>query len=234
MYYYCLHTNLRIRPSAIDSIRKKLAPIQGRTDDIWHNHELDNGKTIHRYPSIQYKIWKHQFAIVALPYAEDSFFELIKKMPLKISGFPVIDMLRVEKFPLHIGLQPHPIRYRCDNWLPMDSDYFKLYQALCAELNEPVGKPYIDHPVLLTFLAGILKEQLHKQAYSLGVSIDPTLLSVAISEQPLKHSLVNVSSMRWSKMSSLEFEVNLDWPSHLGIGKRTSIGFGMLKKISNK
>ena len=79
MHYYVLETTLKTLPKDIELLRRKIAPTEGRKDDIWHNHDLGDGRSIHRYPSVQYKIIKGRFAIVALPYAENSLFEFIKK-----------------------------------------------------------------------------------------------------------------------------------------------------------
>lgn len=233
MHYYCLHTNLAISPGKLEDLRRKIAPIEGKKEDLWHNHQLEGGKTIHRYPSVQYKIWKHRFAIIALPYAMDTLFELMKKMPLTIRGYAPIDLLKLEKFPLVIEPTTRMVTYRCNNWLPMDSDYYRLYQGICTELGISPSEPSINHPTVLTFFAGLLKEQILKNAYSLGVLIDPDLLVIRLPEKPLKHSLVKINNQLWSKISGLQFEMNLRWPIHLGVGKRTAIGFGMLKPIKN-
>lgn len=230
MYYYNLQTNLKITPAALEGLRRKIAPIQGKHDNIWHNHSLEDGKTIHRYPSVQYKIWQNRFAIIALPYAEATLFELIKKMPLQIKGWPPVDMVKLEKFPLHISLSSKIHYYHCNNWLPMDSEYYQLYLDICAELGEAPSKSKIQHPTLLAFFAGILKEQILKNAYSLGVLIEPSLLEIGLSDQPLRHSLVKINGQRWSKIGKVQLATNLHWPLHLGIGKRTAIGFGMLRK----
>jgi len=233
MHYYVLETTLKTSPKNIESIRRKIAPIEGKRDDIWHNHDLDDGKTIHRYPSIQYKIINGKFSIVTLPYGEKTLFEFIKKMPINSMRGNKMDMFRLEKFPLNITPTDKTNAYRCENWLPMSSDMYEVYLNLCKELNEKPQNRYISHPVILTFFATLLHEQILKNAFSLGVIIAPDLVELTITTDQIKHTLASVRGMKFSKISELSFEINLDWPIHLGVGKGTAIGFGMLRKVNN-
>lgn len=231
VYYYVLETNLRTAAKDIEFLRRKIAPMEGAKDDIWHNHDLEDGKTIHRYPSVQYKILNRRFAIVALPYAENTLFELIKKMPFEPRKGMKMDMTRLQKFPLGIDFSEVLITYSCNNWMPMDSELFQIYKEMCEQLQEPPSAAYIQHPILIRFFTELLKEQIMKNAFALGVLIAPEYLDIQITTDRIRHSLVNARRMKFSKLSELTFEMNLHWPTHLGIGKATAIGFGMLKKL---
>jgi hypothetical protein len=55
MFYYCLYTTRQAKAYDIAELRRQIARRLGKSNDEWHNHDLESGSYIHRYPLIQYK-----------------------------------------------------------------------------------------------------------------------------------------------------------------------------------
>jgi len=112
-----------------------------------------------------------------------------------------------------------PRRYRLLNWLPLNSENYKEYQAIEGMAQR------------LTFLEekliGNLLSFFTEMGFRAGQKIE--LHITDITGQRLAH-YKGVRLMAFD----IEFKVNLVLPQYIGLGKSASIGFGTLTKVTEK
>ena len=228
MHYYCLYTNLKAKATDIADLRRLIAGQLGKAHNEWHNHDLESGQSIHRYPRVQYKIVRNCFTIVFIEPKEEDFWDFLKRLPLRLKNGERLDFWQLDKLPLRVEVGNYR-KYTCGNFLPFDSERYATWKMLCDHLALPPDSPNITDPALIRFLEEILKGQLIKQAAELGLPDLEERIDLKITADQLSHRLVRLYRTRYSKIGNLQFRTNVQWPIHLGIGKGTAIGFGMLR-----
>lgn len=232
--YYILQTNLPLRPQLLYAARGFVLDKVPLAWEGWHNHELATGRNIHRYPAVQYKLWNHRLAIVALASEKSALFELAKAFPLEgtLNGRPLrVKLQRIERCEHRWQLQP-PRWYACSNFLPMKTEQYEAFRSLCARLGLPTDASSIAHPEQLAFVEQLLQQRVREQLDSLGAPLDAALVRVQLATQPIRHRTARYyRQTRFSKFSELCFSLNLDWPLALGLGFGTALGFGMLRRL---
>ena len=108
--------------------------------------------------------------------------------------------------------------YRLRNWLPLNSENYKEYQSLERLADKVV----------------FLEEKLIGNLLSLFSSIHYHV------DHQIKLSITNILDQRVVKYKNVklmafdvEFKVNMNLPSYIGLGKSVSIGFGTLTRNNN-
>jgi len=236
--YYVLYTSNKVRPADIYAYRGMINEQIAKDWTAWHNHRLDSDTTIKQYPKIQYKILESRFAIVGLDSEKKHLFELAAQLPIwgTVNRQPKrIQFARLQQYYLDWQLLPKPQWYQCANFLPMKSDQFNEYKALCLKLNLPYDAPTIQDPALLDFFENLLQKRIREQAESLGISFPVEYIRIKIHPHPIQHRLTKYyKNTVFSKLSNLYFTMNLQWPLHLGVGYGTALGYGTLQSVNAK
>lgn len=230
--YYVLQTDTSIKPGLLYAARGFLLDKVPFSWNGWHNHDLASGHTIHRYPQVQYKLWKHQLSIVVLGSEKEQLFEFAKRFPMEgtLNRMPIrIQLKAIQRFEHQWVLQP-PRWYRCSNFLPMKKEQYLAFKQLCHQLKLAPEKPYIDHPELLNFVKELLRQRVVEQIQSMGSQIDSNTIAVDLAPSPIKHSITSYyRNTLFSKFSNLNFSLNINWPLPLSLGYGAALGYGMLR-----
>lgn len=186
---------------------------------LYHNHD-ENG-VVYKYPRIQYKRLHQKATIVCINegvevihelFTSDNFFYQIggRKEQMRIQSIDVYET--------SLDYCDEMKGYRLRNWLPLNSENYKVYQLLERLADKVI----------------FLEEKLIGNLLSFFTSIgfranDPVKLNITdILDQRLAR-YKNVKLMAFD----VEFQCNLTLPSYIGLGKSVSVGFGTLTRINN-
>lgn len=200
------------RGAVIASLEKK--------DILFHNHDED--KLRYSYPLIQYKRIHGKAAVMGIGKGIESVSQLLTVGDYSYQiGNENVDM-RIESVNAYdndiVLTEKIDNRYRLHNWLPLNSENYKLYQ----ETESIVERIQILERVLAGNILSFLK----------GVGI--------FLEERLEVSLTDIKGQRaieYKKVKliafDIEFKANITFPQYIGIGKHASVGCGVLTKVTN-
>jgi hypothetical protein len=210
-----------IRPHEIPAFRGAVASKVGLNNDLFHNHDR-SGKTINRYPAIQYKAIGKLPAIFAIGEGTDEihkFFEQ-KDKTLEISGreLPMkLDRLdlRTHVFQVWNGF----LTYRLDDWVALNGKNFQEYEKLQGMAAR------------IRFLEKVLTANILAMAKGVDWHI----------EDPVKVTIKDIKKEGWVRLKgvklksfSLIFSCNVSLPSHIGLGKGAAFGFGKVFMLTKR
>ena len=186
---------------------------------LCHNH---TGADTFRYayPLIQYKRLNGKAAIVCV----EKGVELVGQPLSELSGTIMIgkreancliEQIQTKDVPVHITDQP--IYYQLHHWLPLNSKNYEQYQ----HTDDLIERIKILERVLIGNILSFLK--------GMDIHIE-NQLDVHITD------ILDQKANTYKKMRlmafDIKFKINISLPPHIGIGKNTSVGNGVLKKIS--
>lgn len=188
--------------------------------NLFHNH-LDDKEFIYRYPLIQYKIQNKKPCIICLKEATEDIHYLLKERDYRFKiGDRQLDMT-IEDVRLkyeNIQTWEKQFKYNIHNYMALNQENFEKYQA-CESLVEKLA---------------LLEELLYKHILIFATEMGshmPVDLKVNIIE--LKGEKYIEYKNIFHLTFSLNFKTNLTIPNYVGIGKGTSLGFGIVKKLSD-
>lgn len=202
----------KFRGAVIASLKQK--------NILYHNHDV-NGLA-YRYPRVQYKRINKKAAIVCVKEGVNAIQELFssgnftyrigkREMEMKIES--------VNTYENDIDFCDVPQSYHLHNWIPLNTENYKEYQAI---------ERFADK---IIFLEKKLKANHLAFFSSIGYHVDQEIkLSIANVTPPILVSYKGVKFMAFD----IDFKVNLNLPSYIGIGKSASVGFGTLMNTSFK
>lgn len=181
---------------------------------ITHNH-YENGKSIYRFPEIQYKIINNKLSMM---FFNDNI-DLILNVYNNINYLKVGDKLYndIEK---DFEIKEFDIKYLRDefieyefisNYLPFNQINYKKFLKNEYSLEQAIANN------ILEFLSGI-KIRL-KENEKIIVNDLENIISKSIKNK-------NINFMGFK----LKFKTNMDLPNYISLGKRKSIGFGVIKR----
>ena len=209
-----------ISPNELPAFRAAVAEKAGLKHDLFHNH-LPNGKLVHRYPLIQYKLNKSKPMLLCLQEGVDAAQHFFTKpnWDLMIGDRTLtmkLEEMNLKQFKLQVWDQK--MKYRIQNWIPFDEDNLKKYQSLA--LKDKIG-----------MLEAILTGNILTMARGLGWHI-----SKRIEVQIL--DLSNVKYLPYKGIQHLGFDVRMETnafiPNHLGLGRKVAVGFGTLRSLKTE
>lgn len=211
--------NIHLKPDQIHKLRGFVGNVFSQHDLI-HNHNLESGRVIYRYPLIQFKLIEETPAIVSITEEAVSIFrEIFMRMDLiNIDGFqiPVSEKeLRVEED--DFGYSEETFMYKFESpWLGLNQKNYRLYKEAT---NDEERK-------------ALLRKSLTGNILSMSKSLDYRLapdqiLRTDISLRPAKVQLKRESMLGFTGVFKTSFMI----PDHLGLGKSVSRGFGVVKKL---
>lgn len=185
----------------------------GGEGSLLHNHG-EGGRSIYRYPLVQYKIVRGVPTVVAAEAGISQVYPLVMDRQTLCLGdqrFPRGHM-QIDLSEARVGDTPSPLRYRfCAPWFGLNQDNYALYR----QADENARKE-----LLVRVLAGNL--------LSLSKGLDVTVERRLCVSASLRERLV-----RFKEETVLgfvgEFSVNYAIPPLLGLGKSVSRGFGVTR-----
>lgn len=184
---------------------------------FYHNHD-ENG-LVYRYPRIQYKRIHQKAAIVCVNEGVEAIHYLFTSGNFNYRiGNEMKSMLiqSIDTYETYISLCREMKCYRLQNWLPLNSKNYKLYQ----KTENMVSRIQILERVLVGNILSFLK--------SVGIFFE---------EQIILH-ITNITGQRtviYKKVKlmafDIEFKANIVLPQYVGIGKNASVGCGVLTAV---
>ncbi len=204
----------------IPKLRAAIIEKTKRESNLFHNH-LGDKTFIYRYPLIQYKIKDKKPCLICLKEATDDIHYLLREKDLSLTigknkyDFEIEDVrLRY----VHIQTWNKDFRYNIHNYIALNQENYKVYKQLDSLLDK------------IKFIEDKLKSHI-------GIFVDemeaflPVELSVRILE--IKNEKYIEYKGVFHLTFSIDFKTNLFIPDYIGLGKGSSVGFGIVKQIKN-
>ncbi len=205
-----------ITPREIPSFRGAVIASLNEKDILFHNH-TENGVS-YRYPRIQYKRIHKKAAIVCVKDGIKAIGELFLSGNFSYRiGERTVGM-RIESINTYntdIDFCEEPRAYRLLNWLPLNSENYKEYQAIEGMAQRIT---FLEEKLIANLLSFFTGMNFH-------------------AEKQIELHITNITGQRLTRYKNVklmafdvEFKVNLILPQYIGIGKSVSIGYGTLTK----
>jgi len=211
--------NISLNPSQIHKLRGYVGNLF-KEHDLIHNHDVNTGKQIYRYPLIQFKLIDKTPTIIALTdKAVQVFGEIFMKMnEININGkvIPVYEKdLKVED--VDFGYSDDTYMYEfVSAWIGLNQNNYKKYAATKSnnEKNNLLKRSMIGN--ILSMAKGVDYWLDKNQQIKLNLQLKQKLVKLK------GESLIGFTGI---------FKANFIIPDYLAIGKSVSRGFGVIKKM---
>lgn len=213
---------LRIRfanplaPSEVPMFRAAVIERTRRKSSLFHNHKSDE-EVIYRYPLIQYKVTRNKASIVCLNGGTEDIHFLLEHRKLDFQIGKRMEQYAIEDVNLHyftVDTWNQTFTYSLFNWLPLNQDNYARYADLPTEMERMAFLERILTGNILSFAKGI-DWQVEK---NIQVRISRIVKDGVMTLKGVKHKAMN-----------LDFQCNVSLPEYIGIGKGSSVGFGIIR-----
>ncbi len=186
--------------------------------DIIHNHNVQSGKPIYRYPLVQFKVVNRVSTIIAVTEKGlEIFYEIFLKLNEIDLGNRKIPLneKEIEVEEVQFGDSDNRVRYEFNSpWIGLNQKNYLKFRSL---------ENYKQRRKLLS---GVLIGNVLSMAKYLDYTVKNRL------EASLDLYPCDVNFKGKQLMGFLgRFELNFVIPQYLGIGKSVSRGFGVLKRV---
>jgi hypothetical protein len=202
----------------IPKLRAAIIEKTKRESDLFHNH-VEDEKFIYRYPLIQYKIKDKKPSLICLREATEDIHYLLKQKDFIFNlGGKKYD-LEIEDVRLsYVNIQTWDttFRYNILHYLALNQENYATYKRM-----DSIVEKYGFVEQLLTKHLQIFADEMEAH---LPFPIEAKIKEIK-DEKFIEYK--NVFHLTFT----LNFKSNLLIPDYIGIGKGTSIGFGIIKKI---
>ena len=182
---------------------------------LFHNHISDT-ELRYSYPLIQYKRINKKDAIVCLGEGALTIGELFAKQNLNVRIREQVTELKIESLnPMSYIVQPWDamFTYRIRKWLPLNSDNYARYIALEGVVEKTA------------FLEKILIGNILSMAKGLGIEVEKEIqCKILTVDSPRLMLVKGVKLMSFD----VDFKSNMSIPEYAGLGKHSSLGFGIV------
>lgn len=202
----------------IPAFRAALAKLYPENSVLLHHHISDK-ELLHRYPLIQYKVYQNKPHIFALQEGADLVLKLIEQDGKTIQIYNQPQELTIQSLNLfqHVcQVWDKTFVYKVHNWLALNSENYQIFQH-----TDSLKERVMMLERLLTGHIVSFVENLQCNIY-----------------EPITVNIHRIHAQRWLKYKKIDFltfeltfETNISLPNYMSIGKATSVGFGMIKRI---
>lgn len=211
----------KIQAWEIPHLRAAIIEKTKRESDLFHNH-INDTKFIYRYPLIQYKIKDKKPCLICLKEATEDIHYLLKQRDLSFAlngkrlDFEIEDVrLRY----VNIQTWDKDFMYNIHNYIALNQDNYEIYKGLDSLVDK------------VRFLEEKLKTHIDIFANEMNANL-PAKLKTKILE--IKNEKYIEYKGVFHLTFSMNFKTNLYIPNFIGLGKGTSIGFGIVKMLGDK
>jgi hypothetical protein len=207
---------IHLSPSVLHKVRGYFSE-KFKKYDLIHNHDHSSGKSIYRYPAIQFKMDDH---LVIFAF-KDEAITILKEVfmvseKIVIDGFGIdIHERMIEVKEVQMGEDGTFYVYRFTSpWLPLNQDNFRVYK----ELHSSEDKQKKLDGILINNIIGFCKFA--------GFDVKETLV-VKSRFIEMEANLKGITHLAFKG----EFMVNFLLPGFLGLGKSSSRGYGNISIV---
>jgi hypothetical protein len=211
--------NIKLNPSQIHKLRGYVGNVFAEHDLI-HNHDRQTGKSIYRYPLIQFKIIDNIPCIIALT---EKAVQVFTKIFMNLDEI-VIDgrKIQINEKDLKIetadfGFSQETFMYEfITPWIGLNQKNFPVYINLKnqKEKNDLLKRILIGNILSMSKYLNLQLDQNQK-------------INVELQFHQTKVTLKGKQMIGFKGM----FKTNFMIPDYMGLGKSVSRGFGSIKKI---
>lgn len=209
--------NIKLNPSQIHKLRGYVGNVFAEHDLI-HNHDLETGKSIYRYPLIQFKIIDNTPCIVALTEkAIQIFTEIFMALnEIIIDGKKILineKDLKIET--VDLGFSQETFMYEfITPWIGLNQKNFATY----INLKNQKEKTDLLKRIVIGNILSMSKYLNLQLAQHQQINVD-------LQFQQTKVTLKGRQMIGFKGM----FKTNFVIPDYMGLGKSVSRGFGTVK-----
>lgn len=189
----------------------------GQDNILFHNH-LSSREFLYKYPLIQYKMINRKPAIMCIDYGVDEIHKFFEKRDwnLKISDRWLemkIDKLQMNQFVMQVW--DKTFSYSIFNWIALNQENHAKYHELTT----------------MTSKIEMLERTLKANILSFAKGIEWTV------DKEIKLSIKDIRRHRAARVKGkqlegfdLDFSTNVFLPVYIGLGKSTSLGYGIVSR----
>ncbi|RMG78539.1 MAG: DNA repair protein [Bacteroidetes bacterium] len=196
-------------------LRGYFAGLFGAESDLFHNHGPD-GKSIRRYPLIQYKILRGMPVLLGLEAGGRLLaarFLKIRQIEIDGISFPVLQK-NMESEDYSVGVEDTLRQYRFLNpWMPLNEENYSKYESA-----DSAGKKRLLESILNRNIQAFLTAAGHFEKERIMVSLDVREKRVQFKNQPMRGF-------------EGRFVSNVFLPDFVGLGKSVARGFGAIELV---
>ena len=210
-----------LHPWEIPAFRGAIVEKVGRAHHWFHNHRSST-EYFYRYPKIQYKCAGHHPMLLCLQEGVEEVHKLFEQPDWNLHlNERHLDM-RIHQLDLHefdIRLMDQPQRYRIHRWVALNEKNYEAYQQIEGLAQR------------VTFLEKKIASNIISFAKSIQWQV-PRHFQVNIQElsPPRRVKVKNVPLMAFDAT----FTTEVFLPDYLGLGRKVSLGFGVVRRQSRK
>jgi hypothetical protein len=220
--YLCVRFSNPIFPYDIPFFRSAVIEKTDRVASLFHNHK-DDTAVIYRYPLIQYKVTYKKASIICLNQGADDIHHLLQHRSMELRIGKNTQNFEVEDIDLHfhqVQVWDTMFEYSLLNWMALNQKYHARFKEL-----EGDEKAQID------LLESILKGNILSFAKGIDWFVEDR---IKVEIQKIKSLKLLPFKGRKVLTFCVNFKTNVSLPDYVGLGKGSSVGFGVVKLIENE
>lgn len=208
--------NLHLATRDAHKLRGYFANRFQEESDLFHNHEAD-GKSIYRYPLIQYKVISGHPMIVAIgegaQWMVKAFLE-VSEIQIEDQTYP-LPSKNLKSRDVPIGVDNNLHRYEfCNPWMALSQKNFELFKKLNPEQQTEKLQKILTGNILSFFNA---TRHLEKERVMVNLNITERVIT-RFKNNPMEAFKGN-------------FVTNVQLPDFIGLGRSASRGYGTIKQV---
>ncbi len=191
-----------------------------KENDLVHNHDIETGKMIYRYPLIQFKIINDIPVIIALTERAINVFSKIfmslDEIVIDNRSIPVLEKdLTIENCNFCFSEETYLYKFTSP-WIALNQNNFRIYTASKTQKEKS------------DLLKSVLTGNLLSMAKYLGLHLESD--QRIRTDLQVKEVTVNLKGKQMVGFIGI-FKVNFEIPDYVGLGKSVSRGYGTVKKL---
>ena len=213
-----------IQPYQLPQFRGAVARKAGLINNLFHNHDNENGGFFNRYPLIQYKIdtYNGQMRPMLLCLEEgiEEAHHFFSQPDWSVNLNGIIHPMRVARMNVNkmtLDVDEQTFNYRLHKWQALNTESYKVYRKLVG-IKEKIE---------------FLEKRLSNHIISFASGVNCRL------EKPFEVKITNINKeddwVSFKKVKvmvfTIEFQTNISLPNFIGLGKGSSMGLGVLRRF---
>jgi hypothetical protein len=212
--------NFEIDPSEINHFRGAIIKTTKAKNDLFHNHSPEGN--IYRYPKIQYKILNRKATLICLEEGIEGIQDFFSQTDWKLEIGSEMRVIMVDDIKVRthrVAIWDFRFEYKITHWLALNQDNYKIYHQLQGLADKIKLLEKILLANILSFIQGI--------NLFINDRIEITIKNIQ-NETVLKYKNQPMQAF------TVIFSTNISLPNFIGLGKGSSVGFGVVKEIENR
>lgn len=205
-----------IQPWEVPAFRGAVIETAGRSNILFHNHKQD--KFVYAYPLIQYKRINKKPHLVCIEEGVDEIHKFFENMQegvfLNERAYELkIGNLSLDTFTMQVW--DTAFHFHLNDWLPLNQNNYEKYNEI-DDQNEK-----------LQFLNKILTGNILSFAKGINWTIDKPIITKIDKIDRIKTLRIKGIPR---VVFTVSFKTNVSLPQNIGLGKNSSLGYGIVRE----